>query len=189
MNWLDLLLLLLILLSTVAGFLRGFIRIGIGFAATLLGFVLAAWFYGLAANVLMPYVASKAVAGFLGFLSIFAAVILAGAVLSFLLAKFFHKVGLSWLDRLLGGVFGFARGVLVAIIILMLTAAFSSQPPPAAIVESALAPHFIDVSQMLSALTPNEIKAGFRKTQIELQKMWKEAIKNKKSKQLERHEI
>ena len=188
MNWLDLVIILIVLLSAAAGFKRGFIRIGIGFVAVVVGFILAAWFYGLAAHAVAPYVATRAFANIIGFLVIFACVMALGALLTMVMTKLFNIVGLSWLDRVAGGTFGLVRGALVATILVMLFAAFTPGRAPAAIVQSEIAPHLIEASSVLAALTPNEIKSGFRKTYDEAKKLWKDAMR-KKSKKLPEHEI
>ena len=58
MNWVDWLLLGVLLISVVSGFVEGFVRIAIGFFALILGFLFASWFHGLAGGWLEPWVHS-----------------------------------------------------------------------------------------------------------------------------------
>ncbi|MEO8132247.1 MAG: CvpA family protein, partial [Bryobacteraceae bacterium] len=125
MSWLDLVFGILICVSVAAGFSKGFIRIGIGFIATLAGIILASWFYGTAAGWLLPFVSSPGVANILGFLTVLAIVLTFGSLVSMLLVRMFKLVGLSWLDRFLGALFGIVRGLLVSVALLMIVLAFA----------------------------------------------------------------
>ena len=69
------------------------------------------WFYGIVAAYVLDYVSSRAIANLIGFFVIFAGVLVLGAIVGHILAKFFKWAGLSWFDRLLGGAFGFVRGL------------------------------------------------------------------------------
>lgn len=103
MNWLDWIFVVALLISIANGFREGFVRMGIGFAALIVGFFCASWFGGMVAGSLLPYVSSRAVAGIAGYLIVFFGVMIAGALLAALLARMLKIVGLSWADRLLGG--------------------------------------------------------------------------------------
>ena len=70
MNWLDILLLLIFAVSMVSGAMKGLSRIILGLAATLLGIVLAVWFYASVGAYFLPYVSSETIANFCGFVSI-----------------------------------------------------------------------------------------------------------------------
>src|SRR5579862_4557395 len=114
MNWLDILLILVLLLSTVSAARRGFSREVIGIAAAVIGLICGIWFYGLAGAFLLPYVSSPQVAYFLGFFIVFVGCLLLGALAGVVIHRFMRTVGLSWFDRLLGAVFGLVRGTLLA---------------------------------------------------------------------------
>src|SRR5436190_2464512 len=102
MNWLDIVMVLIFAFSMFSGAMRGLSRIVIGLAATLLGVVLAVWFYASAAVYFLPYVSSETVANFCGFVTILLGVSIVGSLISRIVAYFFKAVGLGWLDRLLG---------------------------------------------------------------------------------------
>jgi uncharacterized membrane protein required for colicin V production len=80
--------------------------VGVGFIATLLGIFFGFWCYGLVASYFLDYVSSRAIANLIGFFVIFITISLLGAIVGRILGKFFKWVGLSWVDRLLGGAFG-----------------------------------------------------------------------------------
>ncbi len=172
MNWVDILLLLVVGLSVLSGLAAGFARVGVGFAATVLGLFLGFWCYGIAAAYVLDYVSSRAIANLVGFFVIFIGIVAIGALVGRLLAKFFKWVGLSWFDRLLGGAFGFVRGMLIAVALVTVLLAFAPSPPPRSITESKLMPYVIDASNIVAALTPREVKQAFQDTKDKVQKVW-----------------
>ncbi len=172
MNWIDLVLILVIASSVVAGFVAGFARVGVGFIVMLVGMFCGFWFYGIVAAYVMDYVSSRAIANLIGFFVILAGVLIIGAIIGLILAKFFKWVGLSWLDRLLGGAFGVVRGFVIAAAMVTVLLAFSPSPPPPSVVDSRLLPYVIEVSNVLAALTPREIKDQFYATKNKVQADW-----------------
>lgn len=176
MNWLDILLGSILAASTAAGIARGLVRTAIGITASILAVILSLWFYGTAGSIFTDYVASKTIANFLGFITVFSLVILSGALLGKLLALLFKTAGLSWLDRTLGGCFGLLRGLLVSIIIVMVLTAFSMNPPPSAVVQSSIAPYVIDASRILSKIAPHELTEGFQLSYEKIRKLWSGAV-------------
>jgi membrane protein required for colicin V production len=171
-SWIDLVLVLVIASSVVAGFAAGFARVGVGFAAMIVGMFCGFWFYGIVAGYVIDYVSSRAIANLIGFFVILAGVLIVGAILGRILAKFFRWVGLLWLDRLLGGVFGVVRGFVIAAAMVTVLLAFSPSPPPRSVVDSKILPYVINVSDVLAALTPHEIKDQFYATKDKVKAVW-----------------
>lgn len=176
MNWLDIVLLLIFCLSVASGFAKGFAKLLVGLAAAILGFLCGLWFYGAAGAYLLPYVSHKGVANFLGFLLIFFAIVLAGAVVGKLLGTLLKWVGLSWIDRLLGGVFGLVRGLVFAIAIVLALMAFSPKPPPASVVRSRIAPYVIGAANICSYMAPKEVREGVRQSYEKIRQAWREML-------------
>jgi membrane protein required for colicin V production len=164
-NWLDYALLAILLISTWVSARKGFSREVIGLAAALLGLVLGMWFYGLAGSFLLPYVSSPRIANLLGFLLVIITVMLAGALLGWIVNRFLRTVGLSFFDRLLGAGFGFARGMLIAIALLTAYMAFGpevdSQTVSESLLHSRIAPYVLDASHVFVTIAPMELKSGF----------------------------
>ena len=187
MNWIDVLLLLVIGFSVLSGFRAGFARVGVGFAAAIAGIFIGFWCYGIAANYVLDYVSSRAVANLIGFFLIFTGILLLGALAGRLLAMLFKWIGLSWLDRMLGAGFGFVRGVVIAVAFTTVLLAFAPNPPPRSVVESKAMPYVIDASNILAAATPHEIKDAFRDTRDKVKRIWFEHVKPKP--QLRREDV
>ena len=181
MNWLDWLLVFVLSTSFLAGLLRGIARIGIGFAAMILGLVLCLWFYGVVGGVFQDYVSHKMISNAIGFGIVFSAVVAAGALISFALAKFFKWAWLTWLDRLLGGLLGLVRGAILGLILVMAIMTFSRKPPPKAVVDSELAPYLVDASGVIIAMAPRELKDGFWNSYHEVKKWWRKVVEKEVS--------
>lgn len=179
MSWIDIVVLVIVGWSVIAGFQGGIARAGIGFAATILGIVFGFWFYGVAGAYLADYISSRAFANLLGFLLVFSLFVVAGAIVGRVLAKLFRWVGLSWLDRFLGACFGALRGAVIAVALVTVILAFAPVPPPPSIVQSKTLPYVIDTSSVLSAVTPHEVKDAFRETRQKVKKMWSDRVLHK----------
>ena len=165
MNLLDLLLVVIVGISVVAGFVAGFARVGIGFIATISGIVVRLL---VLRNCRRPgfttTVMSVNASNMLGFFVVFLAVLLsAGALIGKLLSKLFKWTGLSWLDRLLGGAFGLVRGIA--------DRPWPSSPCcwrsrpslcPTGWWTRRCCPTRIDASNLCATLAPDAVKEAFR---------------------------
>jgi membrane protein required for colicin V production len=149
----DLLLLAVIGMSTLLGLMRGLI----GVLASLAAWVLAGWAafrFGARVAVLMAGgedpTAGQLFAGYgLSFVGVMVFVVAVG----WLVRRLVHSVGLSGVDRALGGVFGLARGGLVACMLVLLMG-FSGQPREAGWRESQVVPVLLPGAQWLRGWLP-----------------------------------
>jgi membrane protein required for colicin V production len=177
LNWLDLVFLLLFALSVATGIAKGFAKQVVGFLAAILAFLLALWFYGAVGSFLLPYVSHQRVANFLGFMAIVVAVSVLGAVLGKLLSLLLKWAGLSWLDRLLGAVFGVLRGLVFAIALVLALLAFTPKPPPRSVVQSRFAPYVIDAAHACAYLAPREVREAVTESYTKVRDAWDEFLK------------
>lgn len=174
LNWFDYTLIVLLLVFAGQGLARGFSRVAIGLAATVLGILLACWFYGIGAGFVRPWVANDAIANILGFLLVLFVVQGVGALIGWALNKMMKTVGLGWLDRVLGAGFGVLKAALVGIALALVLTAFPlGGKSPQMLRESRLAPWLADAAMVLSYATPHEIKTSFAKTYEHLQEFWR----------------
>src|ERR1700761_1979649 len=161
MNWLDVLLALIVVISVISSFRKGLSREIIGLASVLLGLLLGLWFYGTAAIYLQPYFGSPLAAKLAGFFLVFTLVFLAGVFVRFVVGKFLRVTKLSIVDHLLGAGFGAARGLLIAVALLTGIMAFARDGrPPDAVTQSRLAPYVSDGARIFVAIAPHELKEG-----------------------------
>lgn len=177
MSLLDILLVLIAGTSILAGFAAGFARVGIGFCAAIAGVLFGFWFYGIPAAWFHKFVGSPALSNIFGFLSIFWAIVMLGALLAKIVATLFKWTGLSFLDRLLGGVFGLVRGAVIDVAFVAVLLAFSPKPLPNWMVNSRLLPYAVDASNLFASLAPADLKDAFLEGVNEIRKDWDEEVR------------
>jgi len=124
------------------------------------GYLLAAWGYPVAARYLAPYVKSDVVASGAGFLLIFLAVVILAGAAGRIARWAATSIGLRWVDRLLGAVFGFLRGALVVMVMAMAMASFL--PSSETLAKSSLAQYFLVAGRAAVYAGPGELKQKFR---------------------------
>ncbi|HEY3743337.1 MAG TPA: CvpA family protein [Bryobacteraceae bacterium] len=171
-NTLDWVLIVVVGLSTFFGFRAGLARVIIGLAAGIAGIVLGFWFYQTPASWLSGYFKSDTVAAAIGFLIVFAAVLIAGGILARIVAAVFRWVGLTWLDRLLGAGAGFVRGMLIAIGIITPLLAFAPDPMPKFLEESKILPYAMAFGRVTVSVAPAKLHDQFVAKAEMLRSMW-----------------
>ena len=113
MSWLDWALLAVLLLSAVVGLWRGLVYEVLSVAVWVVAFVLAQR-YGAPVGIWLPVDGfSEPLRVAMGFAVVFLASAFAGGLLSWLMKKLVESVGLRPVDRVLGGAFGLARGLVI----------------------------------------------------------------------------
>ena len=150
----DLLLLAVIGVSTLLGLMRGLI----GVLASLAAWVLAGWaaFRFGARVAVMLAAGNDPGAGQLlaGYGLSFVGVMIFVGVVGWMVRRLVHSVGLSGLDRALGGAVGLARGGLVACMLVLLMG-FSGQPRDPSWRESQVVPVLLPGAQWLRDWLPS----------------------------------
>jgi membrane protein required for colicin V production len=104
-----------LVISMLVGAWRGLVYEVLSLVSWLAAFVLAQWFAPEAAQWLPMSGASESVRYAAGFVAVFVVAIFAGGLLAFVAKKLIAAVGLSPADRMLGALFGVARGVVVVL--------------------------------------------------------------------------
>ena len=127
MSWPDYAILGIILISLLVGALRGFIKEVFSLAVWTAAFFIAYQYAGDVAGLMETHVSLPSARTAMGFTGLFVAVLLVGGLLTYLLGRLVQSTGLSGTDRLLGGVFGAARGM-VLVIAVLLVAGFTPIP-------------------------------------------------------------
>ena len=155
MNWADYVVIAALSLSVLMGLWRGFVGEVLALAVWIVaGWV--AWTLGPQVALSLGAVSLPSARIVLGYALCFVAVLIAGAILGFFLRKLIAGSGLSGTDRLLGAVFGLARGLaLVTLVVLLL--GFTPFPRDPWWHESRLLPSFQQAAQWASAHMPDEV--------------------------------
>lgn len=115
----DFLIILIVVISTGVGFMRGFVREAVSLVFWVAG-IWMAWKFGpLIEPHLGGLLADPPVRPWVGRLVVLVLVVLAGILTGLIMQYFLRSVGLGLLDRVIGIMFGFARGlVLVGLMVI-----------------------------------------------------------------------
>lgn len=127
MQWPDYAILAVIAISTLVGGLRGFIKEVFSLLVWAAAILVAYQFSGDVAALMEDAVSLPSARMVMGFTGLFVAVLLVGGLINYLLGRLVETTGLSGTDRLLGGVFGAARG-LALVVAALLVAGFTPIP-------------------------------------------------------------
>jgi len=158
MNWLDYVLLAIIVLTAIYGIFKGFVKQVLGLVAVIAGLILAVLYYAQAAGIFMGLVKNRLVSNFLAFLLIFLIVLVAGAIFGHLLTK--AMVGpLAFANRLFGAIFGVITAVLVCGILVFALVSFEMAKP--AVETSVLAPACLGVARAVVHTVPKDLRQRF----------------------------
>jgi len=153
MAWIDIVIIALIILSAVLSLFRGFVKEALALASWLVAFWVAMVFHEDLAAVLSQWLEEPSVQKIAAFSIIFISVLLLGALVNYLAGKLVDKTGLTGTDRMLGVVFGVARGgVIVAVLVLL--AGLTALPQDSWWQESRFLGYFQDFAIWIHDLIP-----------------------------------
>ena len=126
----DYLVLMVIAISIILSVMRGLLRE----VLAILGWVAAFYVAKTYTNQVLPMmpvnIPTEPLRILAAFLVLFLATLLVASLLAIALSAIFKKIGLGWLNRLLGAAFGIVRGLLVVCVLVFL-AGFTSAPKDA----------------------------------------------------------
>jgi membrane protein required for colicin V production len=150
-HWFDIGLTIALILSGVWGCRRGLVRAMLSLVGLAAASILAVRGYPDIAHLLESLIATPWVRQAIGFALIFLAVMAVAMVCSALLRFALRAAGLSLMDRLLGGLFGLAKVILVAAVLLMMANRFFPSVRAQLEADSVLAPFLFRNAEVLAA--------------------------------------
>ena len=127
MNWIDASILIVTLMSCIFGLWRGLVREIFSLVTWIFALLVARRYCDVLANSLFSSFDNLTMRYVAAFALIFIILMMLGTFLNFLLSKLLAFTGLKFVDRLMGGVFGIARGVIISFIGLFASSFFFSQ--------------------------------------------------------------
>lgn len=161
MIWIDYAIIGLIVISSIIGLFRGFIReafsLAIWIVAIWVGLTFSREFSSFLEGII-SYPSARIAAAFA---ALFFVTLILGALISYLLGELVKKTGLTGSDRFAGMIFGIARGLIVVAIIIML-AGLTPLPEDSWWKESVLIPPFQSLAIWLHDHIPSGL-AGYVK--------------------------
>ena len=156
LNPLDWIIATTLAVSVISAFLRGLILSVISLAGLLAGVLAAAFYAGRVSPYLLRYISSAGLARMVAFILILVCVSLAMSLLGRLLRGACGAIGLGFLDRLAGAVFGFARGVLLLAALLLPLGPYLQQLTIGR--SSLLLPYLLPAAHGISFVVPRQLR-------------------------------
>ncbi|MBT8420612.1 MAG: CvpA family protein, partial [Gammaproteobacteria bacterium] len=123
----------------------------------ILAFWLALTFMDALAVQLPPWISTPSVRLIIGFLTLFIVTLLLTALVNHLVGQLVVKTGLTSTDRMLGVIFGAARGIVIVAICVLLAIAFTPLPGDPWWQESLLLGRFQVLAVEIRQLLPPEL--------------------------------
>ena len=155
MNWVDYLILVIIVISTLISLLRGFLREVVSLVTWVVGFWVALRFARPVGDV-FSFIHNPSVRVVVGFAILFVVILIIGAAINFLIGKIMEKTGAGAADRMLGLLFGMVRGIVV-VAVLVIVAGFTTLPQNGWWHASRLIPYAESVAGWMRAVLPPQV--------------------------------
>ena len=156
MNWPDYAILGTILISILVGALRGFMKEVFSLLVWAAAFTIAYLYADNVSELMVSHVSLPSARTAMGFAGLFVVVLLIGGLLNYLLGRLVESTGLSGTDRLLGGIFGAARG-LVLVIVVLLVAGFTPIPADPWWKDSQVIQRLLPVTDWATSFLPESV--------------------------------
>ena len=157
--WIDVVILALIALSAILSLFRGFVKEALALASWLVALWVAMTFYEDLAVWLAQWIALPSGQKIVAFAALFITVLLLGALVNYLASCLVSRTGLTGTDKLLGVVFGVARGGLI-IAILVLLAGLTPLPQDPWWQESQFLGYFEEFALWMRNFLPSDIASN-----------------------------
>jgi membrane protein required for colicin V production len=174
MSAFDWALIAVVILSVVAAAAHGFFAELFSLAGAVLGFILAAWQYWRLAPFFEQYTKSPAIANAAAFFSVLIVVGLVAGVCAKVATWTMKEAGLRWVDRLLGGAFGFIRGLVLATVVVLIATSF--MPEAAWLQRSSLAGYFTLSARVVAWVAPSSVRGKFQDGVAYMRKVRQEGL-------------
>lgn len=118
MNWIDISILVVVLLSVVIGIFRGFVKEVLSLINWGTAVFASIYFHESAQQYLKGSIDSQTASSIAAFVAVFLVFLILGSLITHFIGYLVKKSGLGGTDRMLGLMFGFVRGVMVSAVLL-----------------------------------------------------------------------
>ena len=154
--WIDVVIISLVALSAILSLFRGFVKEALALITWLVALWVAMAFYEELATWLSQWIAVPSAQKVTAFGILFVCVLLLGAIVNYLAGKLVDKTGLTGTDKMLGVVFGVARGAVI-VSILVLLAGLTPVPQDPWWQDSQFLGYFENFAMWMRDFLPSEI--------------------------------
>lgn len=149
----DILIAVALLISIVVGLFRGFVKEAISIAALLVAIWAALYFGPEIGDVSKSWIKSEELQTWFGRILVFTVILSLGGLIGWGISKLVRLSVLSGIDRLVGAIFGAARGVLF-VALFILGGQYAGFDNDRWWLESKLMPHFEVVAEWIKVMAP-----------------------------------
>lgn len=171
MNGLDWILIVVALFCVLRGIARGAVSQIFGLAGALGGFLVAAHFHQAVGEQLKQVFPQFNGAPVLSFILLLFLTWFCVGVVGFMFSRALRKTSLAFLDRLGGGVVGFVKALILALILISGLTLFLSPRSPF-LARSALTPYVYEIARLVVQATPENVQQKFEEKRRALEKQW-----------------
>lgn len=125
MALIDIIILVIIGISSLIGVFRGLVKEALSLASWFAAIVAGTLFSAQLADLMVNLINNASLRRIAAFAILFIVVIFAGTILSNLVSKLTQAAGLKGADRTLGGLFGILRGLIIVLVIVLVGSQFA----------------------------------------------------------------
>ena len=179
MNILDIIIIAAMIFFLIRGIFRGIVREIGSLAGVVLGIWLANAYHPQLAGLLKGLIPPGKYLPLIAFALIFLVVLVVCNLLGWVFKKFFQKIFLGWVDRILGACLALLKGIVLSYLIIVLVT-FLAPQDSSLVTQSRLAPIIITSYQTVVDLIPpgfhEKLKKSFDKQKNNLQEVVKGKI-------------
>jgi len=159
--WVDYILLVVIAISALLSLWRGFVMEAISLVSWITALWVAMIFFQDLAHLMQDWIDTPSIRDITAFAILFVGTVLVGGLVNYLAGQLVAKTGLTATDRVLGMLFGIARGVVI-VAVLVLLAGLTALPQDPWWKEALLLGHFQDMALWLRSFLPANIAENIR---------------------------
>lgn len=152
LNWVDWAIIAVLTASTLISLWRGFAREALSLLGWVAAFVLANLFADRLSNLLINFIDNEPARYMAAFAVLFVGVLLLFNLLGLVVRQLILLTGLSLLDRLLGTVFGFSRGLIILLVVVFILRQLMPASNQQALNQSLLMPHLDLLTQWVQSM-------------------------------------
>lgn len=149
----DIIIAVAIVVSVIVGFIRGFVKEAISIASLLFAIWAALYFGPAVGDVSDSWLSSEELQRWFGRILVFAVLLSIGGLIGWGISKLVRLSVLSGLDRMLGSLFGAARGVLL-VAVAVIGGQFAGFDNDGWWLDSRTIPYFEVVAEWITVMAP-----------------------------------